>query len=316
MKKILVAVDGTERGLQGVSILGRLLKEQEDLGVLLFNCVQQVTTLLPGDLCSDVEERCRFATKDQEKVGQRVLDASLNRLVEAGFPRGNVEIRMKINSLDPAQDIIDEAKKENIGTIVVGRRGRSQVENLLLGSTSSKVAQYAAGKTVWVIDSPVNETRRALVAMEGAPESRKMAIYAADLIAPCLGFSFDLLHLLPHVPPTFWDDGHILDSSELKDRQSRIEKWKIDWRTNVEKAMVESRDLLVGKGIGEDRVKTIIAPTKHGVARDILTEVEEHQFHVVVMGKKSFLEKKQFNIGSHAAKVLQAARATIVCLVD
>jgi len=316
MKKILVAVDGTERGLKGVSILGRLLKEQEDLGLVLFNCVQQVTTLLPGDLCSDVEERCRFATKDQEKVGHRVLDASVDRLVEAGFPRKNIETRMKINSLDPAQDIIVEAKKEGIGTIVVGRRGRSQVENLLLGSTSSKVAQYAAGKTVWVVDTPVNETRRALIAMEGAPESRKMAIYAADLFAPCLGFSFDLLHLFPHIPPTFWDDGHILDSSELKDRQSRIEKWKTDWRTNVERTMADSRDLLVGKGVGEDRVKTVIAPTKQGVSRDILTEVEEHQFHVVVLGKKSFLEKKPFNLGSHASKVLHGAKATIICLVD
>lgn len=316
MKKILVAVDGTERGLQGMSILGRLLKEQEDLGLVLFNCVQQVTTLLPGDLCSDVEERCKFATKDQEKVGHRVLKASLDRLTEAGFPKGKVELRMKIDSLDPAQDIIDEAKKENIGTIVLGRRGRSQIENLLLGSTSSKVAQYAGGKNVWIVDTPVNETRRALIAMEGAPESRKMAIYAADLIAPCLGFSFDLLHLLPLVPPTFWDDGHILNDSELKDRQGRIEKWKTDWRASVEKSMAESRDLLVEKGVGEDSVKTVIAPTKHGVTRDLLTEIDEHQFHVVVIGKKSFGEKKPFNLGSHAAKVLHGAKATILCLVD
>ncbi|MFZ2445625.1 MAG: universal stress protein [Syntrophobacteraceae bacterium] len=316
MKKILVAVDGTERGLEAASILGRLLKEREDLKLVLLHCVQQVATLLPGDLCLDVEEHCKFPSKDQERVGRAVLDESLLRLTAAGFAKEKVELRLKLDSMDPAQDIMNEADKEGIATIALGRRGRSQVENLLLGSISGKVAQYAREKTVWIVDVPVNETRTALIAMEGVPESREMASYAADLIAPCAGFSFTLLHLMPPVPPTFWDDGHILGNSEHKNRQSRIEKWKSEWRGKVEKYMDEGRDLLAAKGIGKDRINAMVLPTREGIARDLLNEIQEHKFHVVVMGKKSFHERKPFLMGSHASKVLQNAKATVLCLVD
>ena len=80
--------------------------------------------------------------------------------------------------------------------------------------------------------------------------------------------------------------------------------------------MAEGRDLLTAKGIGRDRIKALILPTREGIARDLLNEIQEHKFHVVVVGKKSFHERKPFLMGSHAAKVLQNAKATILCLVD
>ena len=316
MKKILVAVDGTERGLEGVSILGRLLKDQKELKLVLLHCVQQVATLLPVDLCLEVAEQCKFASHTQEKVGNVVLGESLRRLTGAGFAEANVELRLKLDSMDPAQDILSQAEKEQIDSIALGRRGRSQIEHLLLGSISGKVAQYARSRNVWIVDAPVNETRKALIALEGVPESRELSAYTAELIAPCTDFKFTFLHLMPPVPPTFWDDGHILGNTEQQSRQGRIDKWKTEWRNKVEKHMGEAREMLLKKGVGEERVQTLILPAREGVARDILNEIEEHKFHVVVIGKKSFHERKPFLMGSHAARVLQNAKATILCLVD
>jgi len=316
MKRILVAVDGTQKGLEAVSILGRLLRDQEELQLVLLHCVQQVAALLPGELCVELEDQCKFNARDQEKVGNLVLGESARRLTDAGFPSGRLEMKMVPDSLDPAKDILGFAEKEGFQTIAMGRRGRSQIENLLLGSTTGKVAQYAIGKSVWIVDSPVNETRRALVAMDGTAETGKLLSHTATHIASCAAFNFTLLHIMPPVPPTFWDNGHILDDLEQKGRQSRIEKWKSDWRDKVEKFMSEGRELLKEKGVGEQNMETMILPSKEGVARDILNEIREHQFHVVVIGKKSFHERKPFLMGSHAAKILHTAQATVLCLVD
>ncbi len=316
MRTILVAVDGTERGLQTVSILGNLLKDRQDLHVALLHCVQQVATLLPGDLCPDFEESCKFAAVDQEKIGNRVLKESLRRLTEAGFPKENVELHLKTDSMDPAQDILSHAEKERIRTIALGRRGRSQVQELLLGSVSSKVAQYGRGRCVWIVDTPINMTGKVLVAMEGVPESRELSYYTAEMIAPSRGFQYTFLHLLPPVPPRFWDDGHILGTDEQKDRQTRIEKWRAEWTQNVNSYMSEGKDLLLERGVGEESIETLILPTREGIARDLLTEIEEHQFQIVVMGKKSFHERKPFLMGSHASKVLHTVKSVILCLVD
>ena len=316
MRTLLLAVDGTERGLESVSILGRLLKDRDDLKIVLLHCVQQVATLLPGELCLDIEERCQLASQDQDKIGNAVLEVSRGKLSEAGFPEKNIDLQLKVNSLDPAQDILKHADEARIRTIALGRRGKSQVETLLLGSISGKVAQYGKGKSIWIVDTPVNDSKKALIALDGAPESRELSYYTADLIGPCPGFSYTFLHLMPPVPPTFWDDGHILGSDEQKDRVNRIEKWKSEWTDKVGTYMTEARDLLLERGIGQDNIETLILPTREGVARDLLNEIDEHKFQMVVMGKKSFHERKPFLMGSHASKILQNVKATILCLVD
>jgi len=315
MRTILLAVDGTQRGLETVSILGRLLKSQQDLRIVLFHCVQQIATLLPGEICRDVEESCKLSLQDQERVGRAVLDASLSKLRDAGFPEANVDTRLKLDSLDPAADIIDQADAERIHTIVVGRRGRSQVEALLIGSISGKVAQYARDKAVWIVDTPVNDSMKTLIAMEGLPEVRALSYYTAELFGACPGMTYTFLHVIPPIPPTFWDDGHILSPAEQKERQDRIEKWRAEWTDTVSLYMSEGRDLLMERGVSDQSVETLILNAKEGIARDLLNEIEVHKFQVVVMGKRSFHERKPFLMGSHAAKLLQNTRRVILCMV-
>ena len=316
MRKILLAVDGSQKGLETVSILGRLLKDQEDMKIVLLHCVQQISTLLPEDLCMDIEETTRLPFKDQEKVGQAVVRASLSRLTDAGFPEANIELRLKLDSLDPALDIIAQADIERIRTIVVGRRGRSQLGALLLGSISGKVAQYARGKIVWIVDTPVNDSMKVLIAMEGVPEVRELSYYTAELFGPCRGLSYTFMHIMPPVPPKFWDDGHILDTAEQKDRQGRIEKWKTEWTDSVSRYMSEGCDLLLERGVEEQSVENLILQTKQGIARDLLNEIDAHKFQIVVIGKKSFREQKPFLMGSHASKILQNTTGVILCLVS
>ncbi len=316
MRKILLAVDGSQKGLEAVSILGRLLKNQEDMKIVLFHCVQQISTLLPEDLCMDIEQTSRLPFKDQEKVGQAVVRASLSRLTDAGFPEADIELRVKLDSLDPALDIIEQADIERIRTIVVGRRGRSQLEALLLGSISGKVAQYARGKVVWIVDTPVNDSMKVLIAMEGVPEVRELSYYTAELFGPCPGLSYTFMHIMPPVPPKFWDDGHILDTAEQKDRQGRIEKWETEWTDSVSRYMSEGCDLLLERGVGEQSLESLILQTKEGIARDLLNEIDVHKFQIVVMGKKSFREQKPFLMGSHASKILQNTTGVILCLVS
>jgi nucleotide-binding universal stress UspA family protein len=178
------------------------------------------------------------------------------------------------------------------------------------------VAQYAKDRTVWIVDTPVHRTRRVLVALEGGPDSRTLAQYAADHIAPIEGLKYTFLHLMPPVPPTFWDDGHILGPTEQKDRQSRIERWATEWIRKVEGFMSDAKDMLKERGVPERHIETRVETTREGVARDLLNDITSAEYQIVLMGKKSFHERKPFLLGSHANKVLQAVKGAILCLVD
>jgi nucleotide-binding universal stress UspA family protein len=315
-KKILVAVDGSEKGYEAVSIVGDFLKSHPDIEMALFHCVPEVAGLLPGELFAGLESTVKTSLADQQKVGNVVFSECRRRLVDVGFPEHKINVRLKLDSADPAEDIQLEAGSQGIRSIAMGRRGRSQLETLLLGSVSSKVALYSRHHSVWIVDTPVYKTRKVLVAMEGLPDARVLIDYVAEVLAPIPELQYHFIHLMPPVPPTFWDDGHILGPDEQRDRQARVEKWRSVWKKNVEQFMLEGRNLLTAGGVPEENLEVTITLTKEGIARDLLNEIAAKQYQLVVMGKKSFDERKPFLMGSHAHKVLQNVKGSIICMVD
>jgi nucleotide-binding universal stress UspA family protein len=50
-----------------------------------------------------------------------------------------------------AADILEEARSNSFGTIVLGRKGHSGVKEYFMGSTTSKVLQDSGGMAVWVV---------------------------------------------------------------------------------------------------------------------------------------------------------------------
>ncbi len=314
-KSILFAVDGSKSSLQVASVLGKLLKDQTQNSILLLHCVQQLAALYPGEI-AEIGSVERSSAEFQKKLGDAVLASSVQALQESGFPADQIRSDLVLGCTDPAQDILAKAEAERIRTIALGRRGRSQLQSLLLGSVSSKVAQYSHYRTVWIIDSEVQPSRKVLVAMAGVPDARALTYYATEFIAPIPHLHYTLFHIMPPIPPTFWDDGHILGPEEQKDRQSRINKWRREWTQKVEKFMDEAADSLVGKGVPEQKVDKRIVQTKEGIARDLLNEIARGRYQMVIMGKKSFHERKPFLMGSHANKVLQNIERAILCLVD
>jgi nucleotide-binding universal stress UspA family protein len=315
-KKFLMAVDGSEKGYEAVSIVGEFFRGCPDIEMTLFHCVPEVTGLLPGELFSGLEASLKASLADQQKVSDMVHSECRRRLVEVGFPQQNISFKLNPESVDAAEDIQLEAGKEGIRSIALGRRGRSQLETLLLGSVSSKVALYSRQHSVWIVDTPVHKTRRVLVAMQGLPDAKVLIDYVVEVLAPVPDVEYHFLHLMPPVPPTLWDDGHILSAEERNERQAQVEKWRSEWKVKVEQFMLQGCDSLKACGVPEKNVEMTVRVTKEGIARDLLNEVTAGQYQLVIIGKKSFDEKKPFLMGSHAHKVLQNVKGSIICMVD
>ena len=314
-KQILFAVDGSSKCMQAAAGLAQLVCDQHDYQFQLLHCSPRQTALRPGELW-DADRSIAFARKEQDEPADQFFAATVSVLQENGITADRIQMGIQYNSTDPGSEILDTAKKQRIQTIAVARRGRTQAQSLLLGSISSRVAQYAENRTVWVVDAPLNRTRKALVAVEGAPECRALTYYAAEWIAAIPELRYTLLHLLPRVPPTLWDDGHILDPEEGRRREQTRQDWRAEWTRKVEKFMDEARHALIHGGVPENRIETRIENVHEGVAMDLLSELERGQYQLMLMGKRSFLRNKPFLLGSHANKILFNARSTILGLVD
>ncbi len=313
-RKILLAVDSSKRCNDVISVVGKILKARSGCGILLFHCVQRLGVPHTAGLY-ELAHTYSLPVDRQEKIGRAVLEEARNILLDAGFPEGGIQTKLKVDSDDPAQDILDEARESGVEAIAVGRRGLGRTEGLLIGGVSNRLAEYGGSLPIWIVDPPLNQSEKVLVAMQGIPGGGMLAGYVSEVVSMLPYSRFTFLHLMPLMPPTYWDDGHILNPEERRTREGEIEKWRQEYRRPFESLMSEARNTLAGRGISPEGVEMKIETVKEGIARDLLNEISGGRYRMVIMGKKSIQKKTPFLLGSVANKILNNAKGVVLCMV-
>jgi nucleotide-binding universal stress UspA family protein len=132
--KILVALDTSEGAMRAVNYLGTMVRP--DLEVILLHAVRALD-----------EE---ILEKAQESI-EPVFQEGCRRLEKAGFSQEQITTKLATGVLSRAGAIVEEALRGGYGTIVVGRRGLSYVEEFSMGRVSNKVVHMAREMAVWVV---------------------------------------------------------------------------------------------------------------------------------------------------------------------
>ena len=128
-KKILIAYDGSAQADKATeSALG--LAQSLDARVLLFAVARppEPATMVEVDAMLD-DAREHFEVQFS-KIVQHAKDL-------------NVELQTDIAVGHPVEQIVHRAETDHVDLIVLGRRGKSRWEKMLVGSTAEKVLRYA-----------------------------------------------------------------------------------------------------------------------------------------------------------------------------
>jgi nucleotide-binding universal stress UspA family protein len=133
--KVLLAFDGSENGMRMVDFVGQTLGKS-GLESLLLHVVRS----------SD-----RGYIQEAEAMMSQAFGQATSRLIQSGFPEGQLKIRIITGARSRAETIVKTAREEGYGTVVVGRRGLSRVTEFFMGRVSNKVVQLAKGQAVWVV---------------------------------------------------------------------------------------------------------------------------------------------------------------------
>ena len=136
---ILVPTDGSVFADKAVSLAGELAKIHGARIVLLHCILDIVHEDVPKHLqdLADIEKQTIGDVL--MTVGNEVLKRAEARL----RTQGAKNIETTLPSGRPAQAILDYASAHHVDLIVMGSRGRSNLEGLLLGSVSHKVSHLA-----------------------------------------------------------------------------------------------------------------------------------------------------------------------------
>lgn len=149
-KRVLIAIDSSENALRAVDHAGFMLSGT-DCPVTLFHTVRHLRRFVPLEV---LEEAPELEELWKTKAGQEIepfMKKAKEMLVEAGLNESQISTKVVDGSRSAASDILEEARSNGYGTIVMGRRGRSGVKEFFMGSVSAKVLQNSTGMAVWIV---------------------------------------------------------------------------------------------------------------------------------------------------------------------
>ncbi|GAB2798831.1 universal stress protein [Halomonas shantousis] len=136
-KTFLVPVDGSETARKALDV-ACLLARQEQARLCILHVPEKVSceTTLVWDAGSIL---MNASPTDLEQAGRKILEGARQAATEQGV----TDVDVSIQQGDPARVITEQAKLLSVDTIVMGSRGLSDIEGLIVGSVSHKVAHAA-----------------------------------------------------------------------------------------------------------------------------------------------------------------------------
>lgn len=155
--KILIAMDSSQGALRALEHVGTLFGRHHP-ELLLFHVGRGVSALqrryeqlFQPEAGLDWVERAEEEFSRAAQEMQSFLEKSSRRLEKYGADPNRIHIKIVPGALSRAGAILEEAHQGGYGTIVLGRRGLSKVEEFILGRVSNKVLQLATETGVWVV---------------------------------------------------------------------------------------------------------------------------------------------------------------------
>jgi nucleotide-binding universal stress UspA family protein len=150
-------------------------------------------------------------------------------------------------------------------------------------------------------------SEKILIALDESEDSWRAVEYVAARFGRSAGVSITLLHILPDLPPEFWDIGHFLGRAEQRARERGIAEWEkaqeMKWTGLVRKA----RARLVGSGIRASAVRRKFVPGVGDAAAEIVDEARKGGYSTIVIGRGGKRPGPSSLLGGNADRVVRLA---------
>ena len=147
--KIMVAVDGSESSLRAVDHVIFMLGENPDIRITLLHVMPRLR-----DYCEinfeDKEDILEDTIKQRDK--QCIDDFyahAQKKIKEAGLKKSQLDFKRVVSTINIGKSIVNEVRKGNFGTVVIGRRGTD--DSFFLGGVSRFVLASISNRAVWLV---------------------------------------------------------------------------------------------------------------------------------------------------------------------
>jgi nucleotide-binding universal stress UspA family protein len=316
-KKILLTVDGSEHSLETVRYTAKTVPVNS-VKIVLFH----IRTRVPESFWDQQREPAfRYRHIDvgewesqQEKILQEFMAKASEILYAAGIPRKSVSIGIQDRQAGIASDIIAESKR-GYDSVVVSRRGVSELKDFVLGSIANKLVEKVAHVPVWIIGSG-QQRGKFLVAVDGSEGAMLAVDYLANMVGNIHHFEITLFHVVRG-----FDFFRPMAGKPRGAAPDKVLKEKFDKELElagreIEPVFEEATKRLLKAGVAPASVreKVVKGPsTRSGAISD---EAERGGYDTIVVGRRGLSKVQEFFMGRVSSKVIQLSSDKTVWVVS
>jgi len=228
----------------------------------------------------------------QKNKIEQFMEKARQMLIDAGFKKEEVNIKIKQNEKGIARDIVEEAKDGYLA-VIISRRCEGGLPEPFLGSNASKVIQKLHFVPVFIAGKRM-PGKNILVALDRSEGAMRAVDFVGELMSD-YDFKVTLLHVIR-------DGGHIKSapSHELlpKEEVQTAEQ-------NIRAVFDKAKRRLIDFGFSPDHVTSKVITGVSSPPRAIVQEAEQAGYSPIVIGRRGLSRFQEFFMGSVSNQVIQ-----------
>jgi nucleotide-binding universal stress UspA family protein len=317
LKKILLTVDGSEHSLDAVRYTAKTVPV-DSVKIVLFH----IRTRVPESFWDQHREpafRYRYIDvgeweSQQGKMIQEFMAKACEILYAAGVPRKSVNIGIQDRQAGIASDIIAESQR-GYDTVVVSRRGLSELKDFMLGSIANKLVEKVAHVPVWIISSG-QQRGKILVAVDGSEGAMLAVDYVANVVGSIHHFDITLFHVVRGFDFFHQMAGRPPDAAPDKVLKEKFDKELEQAGREIEPVFEEATKRLLKAGAAPASVTEKVVKGPNTRSSAIADEAEQGGYDTIVVGRRGLSKVQEFFMGRVSSKVIQLAKDKTVWVVS
>ena len=284
--RILLPVDGSKNSIVAASAILHLAPTDEIVVLYVLDIPQVTYPLGRPEMGLAMPIKVETAMRDE---GERLLSRTIEEL-----PRGIGSIQGRTETGSPAQVIVDVAEKEAVDLIVLGARGLSQIQEIMLGSVSHQVLGHATCP-VLVVRNPLKKVKRILLPVQGEDDANAAIHFLSKVPFHTLP-EVTVLTVLPFHEP-IWPGGMKEGDKHRQDASAAAK----EFLAGIVKSLVEEKYPATAKSITGKPTTVILDEASEG-------------YDLIVMGSRRRKGIKRLLLGSVSHTVVHRSQPPVLVL--
>jgi nucleotide-binding universal stress UspA family protein len=307
-KKLLIAVDASIYSSNTLHYLEKLFAGLANIRIHLLSVIPCNPSQVAKEWFDELELMSTLSKEEQKRFAsaKRFLKKAVEQLGRNGIAPEQVSTEVKLSAASPAEEILHVARKGLFDALVIGRRGVSKLEELIMGSVSCTVFEKCHDVPIWIVDGQV-DSRKFLVPVDGS----HFTLQAVDHL--CF-----ILKDNPYAEVTLFHSAAMFAQKQELGIKYCNRLLSPDWcdthRDDKEFYFLAPRQMLINSGFPPERIHRI--ETKAGMypSRQIVRQAVIDDFGTIVIGRRS-KEIKKGVFGSVTEKVVAMSVNSAVWVV-